>query len=88
MDFSKVSKETLKLFEEANLIESFSKVYAENFGVDEELAKKIVKAKFDKHINESVKNFSRINNLKDAASYANKNVSIDDFLKDKKVVKG
>jgi hypothetical protein len=87
MDNNKIKIESLSDLKKNGIIESFAEVFAKKFNLKKDDAKKLIEARLDSHIN-NVVSLMEQNINKDSIKNNISNVDLDEYLKNKDVIKG
>lgn len=87
MDNNKIKLESLSDLKKNGIIESFAEVFAKKFDLKKDDAKKLIEARLDSHVS-NVVSLMEQNINKDSIKNNISNVDLDEYLKNKDVIKG
>ena len=87
MDSNKIKLESVSDLKATGIIESFAEVFAKKFNLKKDDAKKLIEARLDNHINNVVSLMDQ-NINKDSIKNNISNADLDEYLKNKDVIKG
>tara|TARA_B000000557_G_scaffold264770_1_gene271643 strand:+ start:1754 stop:2017 length:264 start_codon:yes stop_codon:yes gene_type:complete len=87
MDKILLKNKAQSLLDENKIIDTFSAIYAKKLGIDIEQARKLVTLKTEKRFNDILDMFEK-NVDKNFKENSKQNIDLDEYLKDKPVIKG
>ena len=87
MDNNKIKLESMSDLKDSGIIESFAEVFAKKFNLKKDDARKLIESRLDSHINNVVSLMDQ-NINKDSIKNNISNSDLDEYLKNKDVIKG
>jgi len=87
MNKEKIKNEAKNVLKEINFLDTFAEIYSKKLGITIEEAKKYVALKTENRLEDILNTFDNNINHKNTTN-KKENISLDEYLKDKIVIKG